>query len=120
MHDTFRKPYPFQADVVIDIDDAAQQRTLAFAQHESQYFDWLPWVNGTDPATLPTDEESRLQRIHNAHFPICAWLAENNRDKLAERYGAERAAQVRYCEGLEVCEYGASHEGVDYKKLFPF
>lgn len=120
MHDMFQKPCPFQADVVIDIDDVEEQRTRAYAQHASQYFDWLPWVDGVDPHTLPTDEQSRFQLIRDSHLPACAWLAEKNREKLAERYGSEHAAAVRCCEGLEACEYGASHDGIDYKKLFPF
>ena len=120
MSDTFQKPYPFQADVVIDIDDVSEQRLLAYAQHESQVFDWLYWVDGIDPDTLPTDPQGRIQLIRERYLPRCSWQSDRFRDKLIERYGQAHAANVRYCEAFEACEYGASHKGVDYKKLFPF
>ena len=119
MRDNFRKPNAITPDVVIDIDDVSEQRLLAYAQHESQMFDWLPWVDGIDPASLPTDHESRMQLMRDAYLPRCT-VTEAMREKLTERYGAEHAARVQYCEAYEACEYGASHKGVDYKKLFPF
>ncbi|MBQ6382370.1 MAG: PIG-L family deacetylase [Clostridia bacterium] len=119
MRDSFRKPNAFTPDVVIDIDDVSEQRLLAYAQHESQVFDWLQWVDGADPASVPTDQEGRMQLIRDMYLPRCA-VTDAMREKLAERYGAEHAARVQYCEAYEACEYGASHEGVDYKKLFPF
>ena len=119
MRDGFQKPCPFAPDVVIDIDDVSEQRLLAYAQHESQVYDWLPWVDGIDPATIPTDEEGRMRLMREKYLPQCA-VTQAMRERLAERYGAERAARVRCCEAFEACEYGASHEGVDYRRLFPF
>ncbi len=120
MHDTFRKPCPFHADVAIDIDDVAERKIQAFAQHESQMFDWLPWVDGEDPATLPKDPESRLAWLRGRYLSRSAEQADACRDLLAERYGPERGSQVRFCESLEACEYGGSHADADYRRLFPF
>ncbi len=120
MSDSFQKPCPFKADVVIDIDDVSEQRLLAYAQHESQVFDWLHWVDGVDPKTLPTDPEARMELMRARYIPRCTWQSDAFRDKLIERYGKERGERVRCCESFEACEYGASHKGVDYMRLFPF
>ena len=72
MHDTFKKPYPFKADVAIDIDDVWEQRLRAYAQHESQVFDWLYWVDGIDPETLPKDEEGRWELLKERYLPRCS------------------------------------------------
>ena len=120
LDDTFKRPYPFQADVAIDIDDVWEQRLKGYAQHESQMFDWLQWVDGIDPETLPKDEAGRWEVMKQRYLPKFSWQAPLFRDKLIERYGEEHASQVRYCEALEACEYGASHKGVDYRRLFPF
>ena len=120
MHDDFQKPCAFQADLAIDIDDAAELKIMAFAQHESQMFDWLPWTRGEDLNDLPKDAEGRLDYLRQRYLKGCAAQARECRALLADRYGAERAENVEFCESLEACEYGASHEGVDYRRLFPF
>lgn len=120
MQDRFQKPLPFQADVVIDVTDVADQKLKALAQHESQVFDWLPWVDGTDPETLPKDPEGRWAYLKERYQGAGSWLKDAFPEKLIERYGQERFESIRFCEGLEACEYGGSHRGIDYKKLFPF
>ncbi len=120
MNDRFQKPCPFRGDVVIDIEDVFEQRLAALAKHESQVYDWLPWVSGVDPSTLPQDPRVRLDWLREHHKPRALWQAPLFKEALTARYGAERAKTIRYCEALEACEYGASHEGVDYLRLFPF
>ena len=120
MADTFQQPTPFRVDVAIDIDDVMDQRIRAYYQHTSQVFDWLPWVDGIAPESIPTDPEQRWELLKAEYTQRPDHQADFAREKLIERYGEAHGRQVRYVEALQACEYGASHKGIDYKKLFPF
>ncbi|MBQ2095112.1 MAG: PIG-L family deacetylase, partial [Firmicutes bacterium] len=102
-HDSFQKPYPFRADVVVPID--AQMDTLVKAAccHESQYFDWMYWPDHLEKADWPKDQKAKD-------------LAERF-ERLFARYRSEYAAEVverfphdaeniRHVQVFEICEYG--------------
>jgi LmbE family N-acetylglucosaminyl deacetylase len=116
--DTFQKPYPFKASVIVAIDDVFDKKIEALAQHESQVFDWLPWVDGVDPATIPHGAKERREWLTNRYAPASSWQAQKFAGLLTARYG-EKAAEIRFCEAFEACEYGAKHSGVDYERIFP-
>lgn len=116
--DTFQKPYPFSPCVIVAIDDVFDVKMEALAQHESQVFDWLPWVEGIDPAVLPQGKEERMKLLKARYAPSASWQAQRFSGLLHARYG-EKAASVRFCEAFEACEYGARHTGVDYERIFP-
>ena len=42
------------------------------------------------------------------------------RAQLREHYGDARAAQVKYAEAFEICEYGRQPKKAEVKDLFPF
>lgn len=117
--DDFQRPYPFQADIVVDIGDVVEKKVDALDCHVSQLYEWIPYNVGyldhvpADPAErrawLRQILESRLSRI-----------AEQYRDKLVELYGEERGRQVKYAEAFEVCEYGAFLSEARRERLFPF
>ncbi len=112
--DGFQKPSPFEPDIAVNIDEVFDQKIYAMAAHESQFFDWLPWTNGSLDQ-VPKDEKARLE-----------WLAgwrTNTPDKaltesLKKWYG-ERAGIIKHAEGFEVCEYGKQPSEEEIKKLFP-
>jgi len=119
MEDTFQKPYSFQANVIVAIDDVIGEKLRAYAQHVSQMYEWLPWVDGIDLATVPQDEDGRMKWLENRYLPRSSWQKDKYFDLLVSRYGKEAAAGVHYCEAFEACEYGASHKNVDYSRIFP-
>ena len=43
-NDPFRKPQPFEHDVVIDVDSVAMDKARALNCHESQMWEWMPWI----------------------------------------------------------------------------
>lgn len=120
MDDTFQKPYPFHADVAIAVDAVMEQKINALAQHESQVFDWLPWVEGVDPASLPTDPAQRLTWLKQVYGPRSTWQTAAVRPLLSARYGEAAADGIRCCETFEACEYGGAHRAADYARFFPF
>ena len=44
MQDSFRRPWPFQPDIVVDIASVWRQKIHALDAHVSQFYEWLPWV----------------------------------------------------------------------------
>jgi len=117
MNDFFEKPIPFNPDIVVDIDDVAEEKLSGFDAHVSQMYEWLPWING-DAADVPEDAAGRLEYLRGVFFPLWAKTADRYRDKLIETYGHERGSKVKYAEALEACEYGGKHDIEAEKRLF--
>jgi LmbE family N-acetylglucosaminyl deacetylase len=114
--DGFQKPYPFQPDIAVDITSVADQKIYALAAHESQFFEWLPWTNGTLDQ-VPATESDRIK-----------WLAEwrkstiyeNVRMSLEKWYGTSKASTVKQAEAFEICEFGRKPTDEEKRRLFPF
>jgi N-acetylglucosamine malate deacetylase 1 len=117
--DSYRRPYPFQPDVVIDIDSVLDAKLDLLDCHESQYYEWLP------------DHDGKLLHVPRDHQARRAWLrrdseatlridADRFRDRLVSRYGAERGGLVIYAEAFELCEYGRQIPPGDAAEFIPF
>jgi LmbE family N-acetylglucosaminyl deacetylase len=112
--DNFQKPYPFEADIAIDIDAVFDQKIYAMSAHESQYFDWLPWTRG-QLENVPEGEEARLQMLAKQR-PFTPDQAV--RESLIKWYG-EKGGSVSHAEAFEICEYGKQPGEEEIKRLFP-
>lgn len=112
--DHFQRPNPFRPDIAIDITSVFDQKIHALDAHESQFYEWLPWIGGYLDQ-VPTDKTARKQ-----------WLAKNRagritpavKEALKKWYG-NRADQVKYAEAFEICEYGSRPSEDDLKRIFP-
>jgi LmbE family N-acetylglucosaminyl deacetylase len=114
--DGFQRPNPFRPDIAISIDDVADKKVDALDSHVSQFYEWLPWVDGTLDQ-VPKDPAARK-----------AWLATQRqkrqitpaiRASLIKWYGAEKANQTKNAEAFEICEYGRQPNEAEIKQLFP-
>lgn len=117
--DDFKKPNPFQPDVVVPTDPVFDQKVDAIDAIESQFYEWNPWLGGY-LNEVPSDKVERK-----------AWLGK----RLARRYGAtaarfrkeligllgqEAGEKVRTAEAFEVCEYGSQPSKEELMRIFPF
>ena len=113
--DGFQRPNPFRPDVTIDISSVFQQKIHAMDAHESQMYEWLPWI-GHFLNDVPQNKNDREK-----------WLAQTRavkitpavRATLEKWYGKEKAAQVQHAEAFEICEYGNQPNDEEIKRLFP-
>jgi LmbE family N-acetylglucosaminyl deacetylase len=114
--DGFQRPNPFRPDIAISIDDVADKKIDALDSHVSQFYEWLPWVDGTLDQ-VPKDPAARK-----------AWLAGQRqkrqitpaiRASLIKWYGADKANQTKNAEAFEICEYGRQPNEAEIKQLFP-
>jgi LmbE family N-acetylglucosaminyl deacetylase len=117
--DHFQKPYPFTADVAVDIDAVFEQKIQAMGCHVSQFFEWLPYNAGI-LAEVPAEETARLRWFHDRMAQRMSVETERCHAKLIERYGEERTSSIRFTEAFEICEYGSQPTPDDLQKLFPF
>ena len=119
MYDKYQKPYPFQPDVVVAIDDVIGKKVDMIHCHESQMYEWIPFNQGILDQ-VPKNEKSRRDWVAAWRLPYFEKIANQYRDMLIELYGEEKGRGVRYAEAYEGCEYGASLAPEELKEIFPF
>ena len=106
LSDAFTKPNPFQADVVIGIDDVIGQKLDMMHCHQSQFYEWLPYNAGIIDQ-VPSLEADRRQWLANQRLKGFERIAEQYREILVSTYGEKKGSQIRYAEAFEACEYGS-------------
>jgi LmbE family N-acetylglucosaminyl deacetylase len=111
--DRFQKPQPFRPDIVVVIDSVFEQKVRGLDAHESQFYEWLPWVDGILDS-VPRDKNARFEWLKGRRTrPITPAI----RESLTKWYGA--AKQATHVESFEVCEYGKQPTEADIRALFP-
>ncbi len=113
--DRFKKPAPFRPDVVVSIDEVLDIKMRALDAHTSQFYEWLPWVDG-ELDKVPKDPAARLAWLRGARKQE---LTADVKASLVKWYGPQKAAKVDYVESFEICEYGKQPRDEDIRKLFP-
>jgi len=113
--DRFKRPNSFRPDIAIDITNVFEKKIAALDAHESQMYEWLPWI-GHYADKVPKDKAGRIK-----------WLAETRKQSISPEvktalekwYGKEKAAVIKNAEAFEICEYGTQPDDDTIKKLFP-
>ncbi len=118
MKDDFQKPYPFSRDIAVIVDDVIDTKIKALAAHDSQVFEWLPWVSGADMSEIPTGATERLAWLKNRWAKTKVWNEEEVK-AIEKWYPKTKATDVKYVEFFEVCEYGKQPTEDEIKAIFP-
>src|ERR1017187_6826641 len=113
--DNFQRPNPFRPDIAVDISDVIDLKIDALDSHVSQFYEWLPWVDGK-LSEVPTGAAERK-----------AWMKQRRtrqpsppvRASLVKWYGAEKGSAAKYYEAFEICEYGVQPDEARIRQLFP-
>ena len=93
-----------------------EKKAAALDAHESQFYEWLPWVDGR-LEEVPKDIEGRKEWLlaeRKKRHPKPA-----TREALAKWYGIEKAKSIEYAEAFEICEYGRQPSDEEIRRLFP-
>jgi LmbE family N-acetylglucosaminyl deacetylase len=113
--DHFQKPAPFRPDVVVNIDDIWDTKVNALDAHVSQFYEWLPWVDGKFD-DVPKDKVARKAWLANQrtrpHPPAVAAALE-------ARYGPGASSRIKHVETFELCEYGRQPSLDELRAIFP-
>lgn len=119
LSDNFERPYPFCADVVVDIEPVLETAIDALDCHRSQFYDWLAY-NHRYEEQLPADDAGRRAWLGEWFRSVVAPLSVRYRERLVATYGEERGHRIRYIEAFELSEYGAGLSESERRRLFPF
>jgi LmbE family N-acetylglucosaminyl deacetylase len=119
--DSFKKPNPFQPDVVVSVDSVIDKKLDALGIMESQFAEG--GANGSEDlmqANDPEKQKARRAAVRQGFDRRTQGIANRFRAKLGEWYPGDQAEKVKYAEAFELCEYGAQPNKNELKKLFPF
>ncbi|MFC1613667.1 PIG-L deacetylase family protein [Gemmatimonadota bacterium] len=116
--DSFRKPTPFQPNVIVDVGPVMDKKILSFDAMECQVYEWIPWLEGKLDS-VPETHAERLKWLEKEYADHFERAATRYGELLTERYGAEHAAKVKYAEGFELCEYGSQPTREEIWEMFP-
>jgi len=116
--DNFKKPYPLQVDVAVDVDPVMDKKWRSMDAMDSQMYEWLPWIAGY-LNEVPADKTARFEWLKKWRGPGMMEWTGKGRDVLAERYGAAHAKKVVFAEIFELCEYGRQPSREELWQLFP-
>jgi len=120
MMDNFLRPYPFQPDLVFDIEPVIEKKMEMLHQHTSQVYEWLPWEQGR-LKEVPLDVKARKKWLKKwFHERERSILIERLRPALIKKYGDLRGKQIKYAEAFEFSEYGSSYYRDKIKRFFKF
>ena len=113
--DRFRRPNPFRPDIAVDIDQTIDQKVNALDSHVSQFYEWLPWVDGKLEQVPKDPAERKIWLKHERTREISPAV----RAALVKWYGAQRGNAAKYYEAFEICEYGSQPDEARMRHLFP-
>lgn len=113
--DRFQRPNPFRPDIAVRLDEVMDKKVDALDAHVSQFYEWLPWVDG------------RLNEVPKDLVARKAWLKRERgrapspavREALVKWYGPEKGNSTQYYEAFEICEYGSQPNEARIRQLFP-
>lgn len=118
--DRFQKPYPFEPDIVVSIDEVIDDKLEAMAALESQFVEGgVTGHEGLIPKNQAEREAAR-RRVRNRFRSRFEATANKYRDKLIATYGEKQGKAVRCAEAFALCEYGRRPAPAELKQLFPF
>lgn len=113
--DFFQRPNTFRPDIAIDISAVFEQKVHAMDAHESQMYEWLPWIGGYLDK-VPVNLAERKKWLGQTRT---VKITDEVRRSLEKWYGKEKASRVLHAEAFEICEYGMQPGEADILRLFP-
>jgi LmbE family N-acetylglucosaminyl deacetylase len=113
--DTFQRPNPFRPDIAVDIDSVIDKKIDALDSHVSQFYEWLPWVDGklAEVPASPAERKAWLKRARTRD------INPQVRASLIKWYGSDKGTAAKYYEAFEICEYGVQPDESRIRQLFP-
>ncbi len=114
--DYFQRPNPFRPDIAIDITSVFEKKVDAMAAHESQVYEWLPWIGGY-ATQVPADKTERRKWLSNRYKATP--VTDDVRKSLENWYGKDQAAKIQFAEAFEICEYGTHPTKEELVAMFP-
>ena len=114
MVDLFTRPCPFRADVVIDVSSHLERVIDLLCCHESQFFEWMPWIDKVEH-TLPRDKQDPKAMRHW----LRTWYLERTDARLERFWKPAWDGPPQLIEAYELSEYAGRASSDRLDRLFP-
>jgi len=111
MVDSFTRPCPFRADITMDASDHWSTVMSMLESHESQFYEWMPWIDGISDS-VPTGLESR--RVW-----LADWFLQKTKWRIDRFWKSEWGTAPKLVEAYEISEYAGKPSNATILKLFP-
>jgi LmbE family N-acetylglucosaminyl deacetylase len=110
----FFYPNSTDPDIAIDIDNELKQKIYAVSAHESQFFEWLPWIQGTLDK-VPKGNEDRLLFLSRRFNPP----NDAVRNCLKKWYDEPHASRIMNAESFQISGFSRKPDRDELLRLFP-
>ncbi|MBX3440398.1 MAG: PIG-L family deacetylase [Planctomycetaceae bacterium] len=120
-YDRFTKPYAFQGDVAVSIDEVLADKVHALDALESQVYE-----GGALGSEKFMEEKAAGDPVARKRLLAELWsqrhqaVTNKYRDTVVKWYGEQRGREIKHAEVFEICEYGYQPNQGELKRLFPF
>lgn len=118
MTDLFTRPTKLRVDVALEVESQIHNIVKMLSCHRSQMFEWLPY-NENNSASIPEQEQERLEWLQNWYAERSAKKSEHFRDVLRTTFGDANCGDMKYFELFEISEYGSPADQDQLSELFP-
>ncbi len=120
--DRFQKPYPFEADIAVDVGPVFEQKVDALTALVSQTFEGGALGSAEIMESAPPESQPELRRqwLRERWLDRQSNEAKRYRNALIKWYGEDQAEKIEYAEAFEICEYGRQPSDDEVRQLFPF
>jgi len=99
----------------VDITSVIAKKLDGLDAHQSQFFEWLPWI-GDYESEVPKDKAKQREYLLSKRVTK---VNPEVKKALEKWYGKEKAEKINYAEAFEICEYGSIPSEADIRRLFP-
>ena len=116
LSDEFTRPYPFTPDAFVVINPTFDQKIMAMACHRSQFFEWLPHVEGQ--AEVPSEPDDRHLWLSNRMKAQDGDLGQRHWGRIPARLQKIPTGEPLLVEAYEACEYGGRLTRETFRSVF--
>jgi LmbE family N-acetylglucosaminyl deacetylase len=116
--DAFQDPKPFNATIVVGIDDVADKKWRCISAMPSQFGDKDSWQGRTLP-NVPAGDREREAYLLDIVKKRNEDVANQYRDRLIALYGRDAGQKMKYAEAFQLSQYGRQVSVDELKRMFP-
>ena len=112
MVDLFTRPCSFRADVVIDVSPYLERVIDLLSCHESQFFEWMPWIDRSEHEV--PGEKGYAQRQW-----LRSWYLKRTLHRIDRFWNSAWGPAPELLEAYEISEYAGRPNDELLNRLFP-
>jgi LmbE family N-acetylglucosaminyl deacetylase len=119
MVDLFTRPCPLRPDAVMDVSPYIERVIDLLGCHESQFLEWMPWIERVDHTLPRVDELCPEEKKSALREWLRTWYLQRTNPRIERFWKSEWGGNPLLIEAFEVSEYAGKASGDSLDRLFP-